>query len=92
MNLHQILLKLEHCSMETIQVIQNAAAMGKWCLAASSRPCACSCITSRAEFSGETSNHQGDSAPLQPRFGALQLLAFPKTKITFEREEISGHQ
>ena len=25
---------------------------------------------------------------LQPRFGALQLLAFPKTKITFEREEI----
>ena len=27
--------------------------------------------------------------PLQPRFGALQLLAFPKTKITFEREEIS---
>ena len=28
--------------------------------------------------------------PLQPRFGARQLLAFfPKTKITFEREEIS---
>ena len=23
-------------------------------------------------------------SPLQPRFGALQLLAFPKTKITFE--------
>ena len=29
--------------------------------------------------------------PLQPRFGALKLLAFPKTKITFEREEISDH-
>ena len=28
---------------------------------------------------------------LQPRFGALQLLAFLKTKITFEREEISDH-
>ena len=28
-------------------------------------------------------------SPLQPRFGSLQLLAFPKTKITFEREEIS---
>ena len=28
----------------------------------------------------------------QHRFGALQLLAFPKTKITFEREEISDHQ
>ena len=38
---------------------------------------------------GKTSHHPGDSAPLQPRFGALQLLAFPKTKTTFEREEIS---
>ena len=71
---------------------KTAAAMGSWWLAASSQQHAHSCITSRAEFSGETSNHQGDSAPLQPRFGALQLLAFPKTKITFEREEISGHQ
>ena len=41
---------------------------------------------------GEASNHPGDSAPLQPRFGTLRLLAFPKTKITFEREEISDHQ
>ena len=31
-------------------------------------------------------------SPLQPRFGALWLLAFPKTKITFEREEISDWQ
>ena len=30
-------------------------------------------------------------APLKPRFGTLKLLAFPKTKITFERQEISGH-
>ena len=30
--------------------------------------------------------------PLQPRFGTLWLLTFPKTKITFEREEISDHQ
>ena len=30
--------------------------------------------------------------PLQPRFGALWLLAFPKTKITYEGEEISDHQ
>ena len=30
--------------------------------------------------------------PLQPRFGALRLLAFPKTEITFEREEIADHQ
>ena len=44
-----------------------------------------------AEFFGKTSNLQGDSAPLQPRFGSLWLLAFPKTKITFEREEILDH-
>ena len=29
--------------------------------------------------------------PLQLRFGTLRL-AFPKTKVTFEREEISDHQ
>ena len=32
-----------------------------------------------------------DWAPLQHRFGAQHLLAFPKTKITLEREEISNH-
>ena len=45
-----------------------------------------------AEFFGKTSNHSGDSALLQPRLGALRLLAFPKTKITFERGEISDRQ
>ena len=63
--------------METIRTIQKATGMGKIMLC--------------AEFFVETSNHPGDSAPLQPRFGALQLLASPKTKITFEREEISDH-
>ena len=47
---------------------------------------------SRAEFFGKTSNHPGDSAPLQPRLGALLLLAFPQTKTTFGREEISDCQ
>ena len=46
---------------------------------------------SHVQFFGETSNHPGDSAHFQPRFGTLWLLAFPKTKITFEREEISDH-
>ena len=50
-----------------------------------------SCITSPAELFLETSNHPDDSAFLQPRFGALRLLTFPKTKITFEKEEISDH-
>ena len=65
--------------------------MGHWWLAVSSWQHACSCVTSRAEFFGETSNHPGDSAPLQPIFGALWPLLFPKTKITFEKEEISDH-
>ena len=53
---------------------------------------ASSCLLFGAEFFDETSNHPGDSAPLQPTFGALQLLAFPQTKITFERQEISDYQ
>ena len=85
-------MKLEHSSAETIQMIQKAIDMGNWWLAASSQHHTCSFITSHAEFFGETSNHPGDSVPLQPRFGALRLLAFLKTKITFEREEISDCQ
>ena len=81
-------MKLEHSLVETIQMIQKATAIGNWQLAASSQQCICSCIRSHAEFFGETSNHPGDSAPL-PRFGALWHLTFPKTKITFERKEIS---
>ena len=41
---------------------------------------------------GETSSHPSDSAPLQPRFGVLWLLAFPKTKIIFEGEETYDHR
>ena len=73
-------------------MIQKPVAMGNWWLAASLRQRTCSCITSCVEIFGETSNHPGDSAPLQPRLGTLQLLAFPKTKITFERKEISDLQ
>ena len=69
-------------------MIQKAATMGNWWLSASSQH-AHSCITSGTLFFGETSNYPGDSAPLQPRFDTLQLLAFPRTKITFERGEIS---
>jgi len=42
----------------------------------------------QALFFGKASHHADLSAPLQPRFGSLRLLAFPKTKIAFEREEI----
>ena len=43
-------------------------------------------------FFDKTSNHPGDSAPLWPKFGTLWLLTFLKTKMTFERKEISNHQ
>ena len=81
--------KLKHSSMETIQRIQKTAAKGNCWLAASSRQHTHSHITSCAEIFGETRDHPGDSVPLQPRFGILWLLAFPKTKITFEMEEMS---
>jgi len=47
-----------------------------------------------AGFFGKASYHPVLSAPLQPRFGSLGLLAFPKAKIAIEREEIcefDGH-
>ena len=88
----KLCINLEHSSMETVPLIQKASALGNWWLAASSQQHAHSCITSCAEFFGKISNHSGDSAPLQCRFGALQLLFFPQTKITFERKEISDHQ
>ena len=55
---------------------------------ASSRQCACPFYSSPAGFFGTSSNHPGLSAPKQPRFGSLQLLTFPKYKITVEREVI----
>ena len=43
-------------------------------------------------FFAKRQNTQVTQPLLQPIFDALQLLAFPKTKITFEREEVSNHQ
>jgi len=36
-------------------------------------------------FLGKTTHHPGLSAPLQPKFGSLRLLAFPKIKIAVEK-------
>ena len=88
-NLDQICVELEHSSAETLWVIQKAAAMDNWWLVASAWQLSCSRITSHAEFSSKTSNHPGDSDPIQPRFDTLWLLVFPKSKMTFKREEIS---
>ena len=80
--------KLERSSTETIWMTQKAAAMriGDWQLHHCNVPTHASRLM---QFFGKTSNHPDDSAPLQPRFGTLRLLAFPKTKVTFQREEIS---
>jgi len=53
----------------------------------SSRQCACPFYRSHAGVFGKTSHHPGLSAPhfLQPKFGSLRLLAFPKAKIAVER-------
>ena len=77
-------IKLEHSSAETSERIQKDTARGNWWLAASPWQHSHSCITSHTEFFGKTSNHPGDSAPLQPRFGTLWLLPSPKTKIIFK--------
>ena len=66
-------------------------AAGDWQLHHNNAPAHASPAKARAESFGKISNHPGDSVPLQPRFGTLQLLAFPKTKVTFERGEISDH-
>ena len=60
-----------------------------WQLHHDNTPTHVSCLV---QFFCETANHWGDSVPLQPRFGTLRCLAFPKTKITFEKEEISDCQ
>jgi len=49
---------------------------------------ACPFYSSRAGFFGKTSHHPGLSAPLEHWIGSLRLLACPKAKIAFAREEI----
>ena len=73
-------------------MIQKATswATGDWQLHHNSMPTHVSRLIQ--SFFYETSNHLGDSAALQPRFGAMRLLAFPKAKITFEWKEISDCQ
>ena len=78
--------------METIRWFRRLQlwATGDWQLHHDSVPTHTSHLM---RFFWEMSDNPGDqSAPLQARFGALWLLAFPQIKITFEREEISDHQ
>ena len=63
-------------------------------ISASSRQYACPFYSSRAGFlfwgGGKASHHPSLSAPIQPGFGSLRLLTFPKAKLAVEREEMCG--
>ena len=60
----------EHSSPEAIQIIQRLQlwATGDWQLYHDNAPTHAPYLV---QFFDETSNHPSDSAPLQPRFGAL---------------------
>ena len=62
-------------------------ATGDWQLHHNNVPAHASCVIQ--SFLAKYHITQVTQPPLKPQFGALWLLAFPKTKITFEREEIS---
>ena len=79
-------IKLEHSSAETVHIIQKATAMGNWWLAASSRQCACLCITSHAEFFWQNIKSFRWFSTLPTRFGTLWLWLFPKLKSPLKRK------
>ena len=85
-------IKLEHSSVETIQIIQKSSAVGNWWLAASSQQCARTCIMSHAECFSKTSNHPDDSAPPESQIWGPVTSAFFQNwnHLQAEREEISG--
>ena len=66
----QLCVELEHSSVETIRMIQKAAAVGTgdWQLHHDNVPADASRLM---QFFGERSYHPGDSVPLQPRFDTL---------------------
>ena len=81
--------KLEHSSVETIQMIHKAAAMGIWWLTASSQQCACSSSRLVQRRFGQTSNHPSDSAPLQPVLVPYNFRVLPKLKSSLEGKRFS---
>ena len=72
--------KLEHSSMETILVIQKAAAMGNWWSAASSRQYASSRITSCAVFWQNIKSPRWVRVPYSPDLAPWDFWLFPKLK------------
>ena len=79
-------IKLEHSSVEPIQVIQKAAAMGNWWLAASSWQHTHSCITLSAEFFVKHPITQVTQPPYSPDLAACHFWLFPKLKSPLKRK------
>ena len=75
----QFCIKFEHSSVETIQMIQEAAATGEWWLAASSRQHTCSCITS-CGFLVKHQITQVTQPPYNPDLAFWDFWLFPKLK------------
>ena len=76
----KLCIKLKHSSMETIRMIQKAAAMGNWWLAASTWQRACSCITSCAEVLRKHQITQVTQLPYIADLAPCGFWLFPKLK------------
>ena len=79
-NLHQILYWAWTSLCGKCLDDSEGRSCGQLWLAASSQQCACSCITSHAEFFGKISNHPGDSAPYSPDSASCDFWHFAKLK------------
>ena len=71
--------KLEHSSMEAIWMIQKAAAMGTWWLAASSQQHV-AYVSHLVQSFWQTSIHPGDSGPYRPDLAPCNFCLCPKLK------------
>ena len=78
----KLCIKLEHSSVETIAMIQKAAAMGNWWLAAASWQCAYSCITFHVvqSFLAKFQITQVTQLPYSPDLVPCNFWLFPKLK------------
>ena len=73
--------KLEHSFPETIQMIQKAAAMGNWWLAALSQQCTRTRITSSAEILVKHQITQVTQPPYSPDLAPCNFWLFSKLKL-----------
>ena len=71
-------------------MIQKAAAMGNWWLAASSQQCTPSCITSPAEFFERNQITQVTQPPYSPDLAPCDFWLFPKLKSPLQGKKFQA--